>query len=282
MVQVNVHSFRPRSIGGFLCLGLSYIPPVIAFGLMVLIMFPYYKLYCHDTLWHDLISRTAASASTAPSSSSSTVESIAPLKAAVNGPRATVTWFLFCVLGSGYLFGSLLVAFWRCIFTSPGYVPRDPWEEEPHIEGFMSTPSNISSEHPIRRLEVTSNINKVARHSVTQVTRAGKARHCSPCSMYKPDDAHHCHDCNRCVERMDHHCPWINNCVGLETEKFFILFLLYIALTGSFVATTLGVGLKTGGISVFITVFLIVDLIGGAVFGIAMMGFVIFHLTMLY
>jgi palmitoyltransferase ZDHHC2/15/20 len=269
MVQVNVHSYRPRSLGGYLCLLLSYIPPVIAFGLMILIMLPYCKLYCYDTLWRDLTTATPVSAQPQPSESNTW----SPAGSGGNSPRSTVVWFLFCVLGSGYLFGSLLVSFWRCMFTSPGYVPYVPWSEEPHVEGSGAH----SGEHPLRRLESTK-----VQHSVTQLTRAGRPRHCAPCSIYKPDDAHHCHDCGRCVERMDHHCPWINNCVGLETEKYFILFLLYIALTGSFIATTLGVGLKTGGISIYSTVFLIVDLIGSAVFGIAMMGFVIFHLTMLY
>jgi palmitoyltransferase len=37
---------------------------------------------------------------------------------------------------------------------------------------------------------------------------------------------------------MDHHCPWINNCVGRDTEKFFILFLLYIPVAGIFIAAT--------------------------------------------
>jgi len=35
---------------------------------------------------------------------------------------------------------------------------------------------------------------------------------------------------------MDHHCPWINNCVGFWNRKYFMLLLIYVALTTYYVA----------------------------------------------
>ena len=58
---------------------------------------------------------------------------------------------------------------------------------------------------------------------------------CRRCKGYKPELAHHCSTCKRCVRHMDHHCIWINNCVGERTQKFFILFLVYVAMASFYV-----------------------------------------------
>ncbi|KAJ1527011.1 hypothetical protein ONE63_008555 [Megalurothrips usitatus] len=53
---------------------------------------------------------------------------------------------------------------------------------------------------------------------------------CTRCETYRPPRAHHCRICKRCIRRMDHHCPWINNCVGEKNQKYFLQFLVYVAL----------------------------------------------------
>lgn len=50
----------------------------------------------------------------------------------------------------------------------------------------------------------------------------------------KPERAHHCKTCRACILKYDHHCPWINQCVGLGNERYFILFMLWMAIGSAF------------------------------------------------
>lgn len=59
------------------------------------------------------------------------------------------------------------------------------------------------------------------------------SRKCEKCNELKPARTHHCSICDCCVFQMNHHCPFTNNCVGLENQRFFLLFILY-AMIGCF------------------------------------------------
>lgn len=50
---------------------------------------------------------------------------------------------------------------------------------------------------------------------------------CSHCNELKPARTHHCSVSERCVFQMNGYCVFINNCVGLENQRFFLLFILY-------------------------------------------------------
>ena len=60
-------------------------------------------------------------------------------------------------------------------------------------------------------------------------------KQCRKCEALKPPRTHHCSTCARCVLRMDHHCPFVNSCIGLMNLRFFVLWILSVAL-GAFYA----------------------------------------------
>ena len=100
---------------------------------------------------------------------------------------------------------------YKAMCTNPGALPKNVVSESEFAEynaKYMALPREMKSSMP---------------------------RMCKKCLNYKGPGVHHCSICNRCTQDMDHHCPWVNNCVGKMNQKYFILFVFYVA-AGEFVS----------------------------------------------
>ena len=66
-----------------------------------------------------------------------------------------------------------------------------------------------------------------------------KYHYCVQCKAPRAPRDHHCSICRTCVPIMDHHCPFYGgSCVGRHNHRNFILFLLYMMLTTTWLATS--------------------------------------------
>ena len=158
----------------------------------------------------------------------------------------------------------LLISHFRAMFTDPGGIPSSaPWE----------VPSDGSSE--------SSSDKRIAEKS-----KRGLTRSCNHCKKKKPDRTHHCRQCNRCNLKMDHHCNWIANCVGYNNYKYFFLIVFYGSIGLSlFIATfweCVVVTLNDDDNSTFHCFFIVVSYSLITLLGVAVIGFCIFHVWLIY
>jgi len=77
------------------------------------------------------------------------------------------------------------------------------------------------------------------RSKTTENLKQFWQRYCTKCNDIKPIRTHHCSVCNQCVFKMDHHCPWVNNCLGLENQRYFLLFTVYLFLGSAWYLLTI-------------------------------------------
>lgn len=61
--------------------------------------------------------------------------------------------------------------------------------------------------------------------------KVGFGSTCNTCNVRRPSRSRHCRLCGKCVRRFDHHCPWINNDVGEGTQRYFLGFLFFHAVS---------------------------------------------------
>lgn len=74
----------------------------------------------------------------------------------------------------------------------------------------------------------TGNWSVITHHKDGEVTRTAYPywswKPCIVCSFHKPPRCHHCPMCNVCVLKRDHHCFFARQCIGLNNQRFFLVF----------------------------------------------------------
>lgn len=112
-------------------------------------------------------------------------------------------------------------------FTDPGILPRgvNP-RSEIAMNGstdYGGDPVSLLVYHP-RCPDILLG-KKITSNGVTVFLK-----YCGTCQIFRPPRSSHCAFCDNCVEEFDHHCPWVSNCVGRRNYRYFLLFLIQVAL----------------------------------------------------
>ena len=59
-------------------------------------------------------------------------------------------------------------------------------------------------------------------------------RFCYCCEHNAPPRSHHCGICGVCILKRDHHCTFTGNCVGHSNQRYYLMMVMYLALSGLF------------------------------------------------
>ena len=163
-------------------------------------------------------------------------------------------WIVVFLVLFHVIFGIHVSAYILTVFTDPGSPPDILPSDEQHLMVPLTSlpplqpitvtveprdqPLPATSSNSTRHIGSSGETSRLLRDQISMVMakRNGQPRFCRKCSKPKPDRTHHCSMCGRCIIRLDHHCPWVNNCVGFRNQKFFMLFILYGAFLGGYVA----------------------------------------------
>ncbi|XP_006111543.1 palmitoyltransferase ZDHHC13 isoform X3 [Pelodiscus sinensis] len=74
------------------------------------------------------------------------------------------------------------------------------------------------------------------RKSIVTLAEAGcldLRTFCISCLVKKPLRSMHCIACNSCIARYDQHCLWTGQCIGVGNHYYFLLFLLFLTMMGT-------------------------------------------------
>jgi len=153
------------------------------------------------------------------------------------------TWFLttlFGLLWCLYIVYSITFHYIMAIAIPPG----SPSDRQPVQHRFPPTGQLVRSFSrlfrvtplPPRALDAQPDAKRSEDLALARLVTTAP-RYCKRCPRdrhgrmpTKPERAHHCKISGTCVLKFDHYCPWINGPVGLHNERYFTLFMVYLAV----------------------------------------------------
>ncbi|KAJ8418166.1 hypothetical protein AAFF_G00138750 [Aldrovandia affinis] len=110
-------------------------------------------------------------------------------------------WSITAVLHVSVVhFSVLLWMFWKVLTKDPGQLQQR--DADPRFSSIMSL----------------------------MAANQSPSKFCIYCEIFQPDRCKHCRLCNMCVLEYDHHCLFLNHCVGRNNHRFFIVFILNLAV----------------------------------------------------
>lgn len=56
-------------------------------------------------------------------------------------------------------------------------------------------------------------------------------RYCTECQSYAPPRSWHCKTCKICIRQRDHHCIFTSCCIGLENQRYYLVFVSYMFIS---------------------------------------------------
>ena len=108
-----------------------------------------------------------------------------------------------------------LISYFKASCSSPGSIPKEwlcwngDWSAMPQCPVYcrLNAAVSLDDEDKLKR-----------------------SASCKWCGKHRPFRSGHCSECSECVSLMDHHCQILRNCVGAYNHRFFVQFIVYLAV----------------------------------------------------